>query len=59
MALARLTSKDLQGWPSLDANIILVAEVVLMFAFLSMNAADAIAQSRGLEHYTPGGLHFP
>jgi ferredoxin len=58
MALARLTSKDLQGWPSLDANIILVAEVVLMFAFLSMNAADAIAQGRGLPHYTAAGS-FP
>ena len=58
MALARLTSRDLQGWPSLDANIILVAEVVLMFAFLSMNAADAIAQGRGLPHYTAAGS-FP
>ena len=26
-----------------------------MFAFLSMNAADAIAQSRGLEHYVTAG----
>ena len=29
-----------------------------MFAFLSMNAADAIAQSRGLEHYVTAGT-FP
>jgi len=29
-----------------------------MFAFLSMNAADAIAQSRGLDHYVPAGS-FP
>lgn len=58
LALARLTSKDLKGWPSLDANIILVVEVLLMFAFLSMNAADAIAQSRGLDHYVNAGA-FP
>lgn len=58
LALARLTSKDLRGWPSLDANIILVVEVLLMFAFLSMNAADAIAQSRGLDHYVHAGA-FP
>jgi ABC-type glycerol-3-phosphate transport system permease component len=29
-----------------------------MFAFLSMNAADAIAQARGLTHYTAAGS-FP
>ena len=58
IALARFTSNDLKGWPSLDANIILVVEVLLMFAFLSMNAADAIAQSRGLDHYVPAGS-FP
>jgi ferredoxin len=58
MAIARLVSKDLKGWPSLDANIILVVEVLLMFAFLSMNAADSIAQSRGLEHYVNAGS-FP
>jgi ferredoxin len=58
MAIARLASNDLKGWPSLDANIILVVEVLLMFAFLSMNAADAIAQTRGLEHYVTAGS-FP
>ncbi len=58
MAIARLASNDLKGWPSLDANIILVVEILLMFAFLSMNAADAIAQSRGLDHYVSAGS-FP
>ena len=58
LALARLVSKDLKGWPTLDANIILVVEVLLMFAFLSMNAADSIAQSRGIEHYVNAGS-FP
>ncbi|MFZ8835675.1 MAG: 4Fe-4S dicluster domain-containing protein [Flavobacteriales bacterium] len=58
LALARLVSKDLKGWPSLDANIILVIEILLMFAFLSMNAADSIAQQRALDHYVDAGS-FP
>lgn len=58
MAIARFRSKEMAGWPSLDANIILVAEVLLMFAFLSMNAADSIAQARGLDHYVQAGS-FP
>jgi heterodisulfide reductase subunit C len=58
IALARFKSKEMDGWPSLDANIILVAEILLMFAFLSMNATDAIAIGRGLEHYVDAGS-FP
>ncbi|MDO7741817.1 MAG: Fe-S oxidoreductase, partial [Flavobacteriales bacterium] len=58
MAIARLRSRELAGWPSLDANIILVVEVLLMFAFLSMNATDGIAQLRGLPHYVNAGS-FP
>ncbi len=58
MAIARFRSREMSGWPTLDANIILVVEVLLMFAFLSMNAADAIAQSRGLDHYVQAGS-FP
>ncbi|MBT7653016.1 MAG: (Fe-S)-binding protein [Flavobacteriales bacterium] len=58
IGLARFKSKEMGGWPSLDANIILVAEILLMFAFLSMNATDAIAIERGLEHYVDAGS-FP
>ncbi len=58
IGLARFKSKEMGGWPSLDANIILVAEILLMFAFLSMNATDAIAMERELEHYGVAGS-FP
>lgn len=36
----RLASADLQNWPKTDANIILIVEILLMSAFLTMNAAD-------------------
>lgn len=50
--VSRLWSSDLKGWPSRDANIILVVEIVLMFLFLSMNATDSILQDLGIGHYT-------
>jgi len=54
----RLKNADLKGWPALDANIILIIEVVLMIAILKMNAADQILASRGVGHYIPVGNLF-
>jgi ferredoxin len=58
LALARFKSPEMGGWPSLDANIILVAEILLMFAFLSMNATDVIAVGRDIDYYVEAGS-FP
>ena len=52
LTISRLRSKDLTDWPSTDANIILVAEIILMTLFLMMNAADTLLQSRGIEVYS-------
>lgn len=51
----RFTKQEMKGWPALDGNLILVIETVLMFAILSMNAADQVLQSRGAEHYSLTG----
>lgn len=48
----RLVQDELKGWPENDANLILITEIVLMSLFLSMNTADLVLQSRGVEHYT-------
>jgi heterodisulfide reductase subunit C len=53
----RLNLPDLTKWPRMDANIILLTEIVLMIAILSMNAADQILQTRN-DHYTPTGSLF-
>lgn len=65
LPIARFRSPEMTGWPKNDANIILAVEVLLMFALLSMNAADSIAQSRILagawtdaHHYASAGS-FP
>ncbi|MEY3541538.1 MAG: hypothetical protein RLZZ204_350 [Bacteroidota bacterium] len=49
--LWRFNHSDLKGWPSKDANLILITEIILMGLFLSMNAADTILQNRGHMHY--------
>jgi heterodisulfide reductase subunit C len=51
LKLKRFISKDLDGWPRSDANYILIAEIILMSLFLTMNAADRALQLQGNEHY--------
>ena len=43
--LKRFMNKELDGWPRSDANIILITEILLMTAFLFMNAADGVLMS--------------
>jgi heterodisulfide reductase subunit C len=47
----RLWSTDIKGWPSKDANFILIVEIVLMLLFLTMNASDTMLQELGIVHY--------
>ena len=56
--LQRFWMREMTDWPRTDANLILVVEVLLMSAFLSMNACDSILQSRAVEHYVSAGS-FP
>ncbi len=52
MHLWRFRNNDLKGWPSKDANLILITEIILMGLFLSMNAADTLLQVRGFGVYS-------
>lgn len=45
--LERFHKPELTGWPFLDANLILIIEVVLMGAFLLMNIAEANMTEHG------------
>lgn len=49
--IKRFKSKELDGWPRTDANLILVTEIVLMGLFLLMNASDTLLQQRAMGHY--------
>lgn len=56
--IKRFTMREMTSWPRTDANLILITEIFLMTAFLLMNAADSILQTRGAEHYITVGS-FP
>ena len=57
LKLKRFWSAEMTSWPRLDANIILITEILLMCAILTMNAADQVLQGRDA-HYTPTGTLF-
>ncbi len=58
LRIRRLNMRELTKWPRTDANLILITEILLMTAFLTMNAADSVLQSRSYEHYVTAGS-FP
>ena len=58
MKVERFTKPELKGWAALDANLILVIEIILMFAILTMNATDQILAGRGDAHYLALGPLF-
>ena len=58
LRIKRFVMKEMDGWPKTDANLILLFEVVLMCAFLLMQAADLTLQNAGAEHYVKAGS-FP
>ena len=45
--LKRFMSKEMQGWPKNDGNLILYFEIVLMSLFILMNATDYSFQEAG------------
>jgi ferredoxin len=56
----RFWMPEMTAWPRKDANIILISEIVLMLAILSMNAADQLLQQDATHqaHYTATGKLF-
>lgn len=58
LRIKRFGFREMIGWPKTDANIILIVEVLLMTAFLTMNATDSILQQRGVDAYVVAGT-FP
>ncbi len=52
----RFSGTEMTNWPRLDANLILIFEIILMFAIVTMNAADQILQERQVAGYPDTGL---
>ena len=56
--LKRFSGVEMKAWPRSDANYILCIEILLMTAFLTMNAADHQLQLQRFGHYIRAGS-FP
>ncbi len=54
----RFHKPEMKNWPTLDANLILVTEIILMLAILGMNATDQLLQAKGVAHYPHTGKLF-
>lgn len=54
--IKRFWNAEMTSWPKTDANLILVFEILLMLAFLFMNAADMIIQERGMSSVNAGSF---
>ncbi len=57
LKVKRFSGNEMKKWPTLDANLILVIEIILMLAILTMNATDMLIQSQD-EHYAQTGTFF-
>lgn len=57
LKVPRFWSAEMTKWPRMDANLILITEIVLMTAILTMNATDQILQTQD-SHYTATGSLF-
>lgn len=58
LKVPRFFMREMTSWPKRDAIYILLIELVLMGAFLKMNATDQVLQARGVDHYVQAGS-FP
>lgn len=50
LKVPRLVKSELNGWPKLDANLILIGELSLLCCICMMNGADEVLYSRGASH---------
>lgn len=58
LKINRFEGEEMTSWPKMDATIILVTEIVLMFAILTMNATDSVLQTRDPHYIETGTLFF-
>ena len=56
MKIKRFWNREMTKWPRTDANLILIFEILLMMAFLTMNAADSLLQSQDSKYVAAGSF---
>ncbi len=55
LKLPRFVKSEMNGWPKLDANLILLGEFLLVLGIFTMNGADSVLQNLDPEHYPSTG----
>ncbi len=56
LKIPRLRMPELKGWPKLDANLILIFEIILLIGIFTMNGTDVVLQQMDPEHYKDTGF---
>ncbi len=56
LKIPRFVKSEMNGWPKLDANLILIFEIILLVAIFSMNGADVVLQERDPVHFPDTGF---
>jgi heterodisulfide reductase subunit C len=55
--IPRFKKPEMKGWPSLDGNLILIFEIILLIGIFTMNGTDVVLQQLDPGHYKDtGGL---
>jgi heterodisulfide reductase subunit C len=55
LKIPRLVKSELNGWPRLDANLILIGEILLIVGIFSMNGSDTLLQKINPDYYVSTG----
>ncbi len=50
LKIPRFVKDEMTGWPKLDANLILIAEIILICFIFMMNGADEVLYRNGVSH---------
>ncbi len=56
--IPRFRKPEMKGWSHLDANLILLGELLLIIGIFTMNGTDVILQGLDPEHYPSAGPFF-
>jgi heterodisulfide reductase subunit C len=57
LSIPRFKKPEMKGWPKLDANLILIFEIILLIGIFTMNGTDMVIQQNNMdpEHYPNTG----
>lgn len=55
LKVPRLVMSEMNGWPKLDGNLILIGELILIAGVMTMNGADVMLQKLDPTHYHDTG----